>query len=360
MTDLIETARKFSLSGTPIKAERHGAGHINDTYKVSTDSGERYILQRINDNVFRDVDGLMENVKNVTSFILSRLRGTEDENYALRLMPALDGGSYVSEEDGCYRVYNFIDKGVSLQSAPTIREFELSALAFGRFQKLLDGYPASELNVTIPDFHNTRARFENLKASIKRDASGRAEGVKKEIEFYLGLERLCDRASDMLNSGELPLRVTHNDTKLNNVLIDVENDCAVTVIDVDTVMPGSVIYDFGDSIRFGASTAAEDERNLEKVGFSMDHFEAYSRGFIASCDTLSRSEIENLAYGAVLMTYETGMRFLTDHLDGDVYFKTSRPDHNLDRARTQMKLVVEMERRLPEMRAIIEKYAKIK
>jgi Ser/Thr protein kinase RdoA (MazF antagonist) len=236
-------------------------------------------------------------------------------------------------------------------------DFYQSAVAFGHFQGMLADYPAATLHETIPDFHNTPDRFEKFKKALREDVCGRAAEVAPEIQFVLDRESLCHELYDMLQQGRLPLRVTHNDTKLNNIMIDDATGKAICVIDLDTVMPGLSAYDFGDSIRFGASTGAEDERDLSKISCSLHLYELYVKGFIEGCEgALTETELDVLPMGAILMTFECGMRFLTDHLEGDHYFKIHRENHNLDRARTQFKLVKDMEDKLPQMKAIVEKY----
>lgn len=355
MNVLNEIASRFCIKGTAVSAERYGMGHINDTYLVKTDADARYIMQRINHNVFKDVPSLMENIVGVTEYIASAVKGTEAQENCLRVIRTAESGAGFIECCGnFYRMYNFIEDGISIESKPSLRQFELSGIGFGRFQKLLDGYPAEKLHETITDFHNTLWRYGNFMAAVEKDRVGRAAHVAAEIEFYKSRLGYCGVVLDKIKSGDIPLRVTHNDTKLNNVLIDTEADRVSAVIDLDTVMPGSILYDFGDSIRFGASTAAEDEKDLDKVNFSLTHFEAYAKGFIGEVgERLTEAEIELMPFGAILMTYECGMRFLTDHLDGDNYFRIHREGHNLDRARTQMKLVLDMEGSLPTMKSIV-------
>ena len=336
---------------------RYGCGHINDTYLVENKGGPRYILQRINHNVFKDVNGLMENIVRVTGHIYERLkRDGGDVEHALRVIKTKNGKDFFQdEESNYYRLYNFIEGAVSIERRATPEEFRLSAEGFGRFQKMLDGFNADKLHETIKDFHNTRVRYDNFLKAIEENRAGRRESVAEEIRFFVERKEYCGKIVDMLGNGEMPIRVTHNDTKLNNVLINIEEMKASTVIDLDTVMPGSIVYDFGDSIRSGANTGAEDEKELEKVSFSLELFESYVKGFLKEVgERLTESEKENLAFGAILMTYECGMRFLTDHLNGDLYFKIHRENHNLDRAKTQMKMVTEMEGLLGRMKEIVK------
>lgn len=314
-------------------------------------------MQRINHNVFKDVNGLMENIVRVTGHIYERLkRDGGDVEHALRVIKTRDGKDFFQdEESNYYRLYNFIEGAVSIERRATPEEFRLSAEGFGRFQKMLDGFNADKLHETIKDFHNTRVRYANFLKAIEENRAGRRESVAEEIRFFVERKEYCGKIVDMLGNGEMPIRVTHNDTKLNNVLINIEEMKASTVIDLDTVMPGSIVYDFGDSIRSGANTGAEDEKELEKVSFSLELFESYVKGFLKEVgERLTESEKENLAFGAILMTYECGMRFLTDHLNGDLYFKIHRENHNLDRAKTQMKMVTEMEGLLGRMKEIVK------
>lgn len=283
----------------------------------------------------------------------------------MRLPPRLscvraEGEPYYRAPDGgCFRAYRFVENTVSLQSAENPAQFGSLAAAFGKFQNQLADFDASLLAETIPDFHNTVKRFENFASSVKADRAHRRTAAEKEIEFAMSREADAGVLVGMLAKGELPLRVTHNDTKLNNVLFDAVTGEAVCVIDLDTVMPGLVHYDFGDSIRFGASTAAEDEKDLDRVSMSLELFEAYTRGFIASCGgKLTEAETEYLPFSAKLLTYECGIRFLSDYLDGDTYFRIHYPEQNLDRCRTQLKLVADMEKKMPEMKSITEKIVK--
>jgi thiamine kinase-like enzyme len=251
-------------------------------------------------------------------------------------------------------MYVFIDDATSHQIVSDPSQFYESAVAFGAFQNYLSDFDASLLHETILDFHNTVKRFENFKAGLAADKAGRAASVRREIDFVLAREKYCDKIVNLLKSGEMPLRVTHNDTKLNNVMLDNATGKALAVIDLDTVMPGSSCYDFGDSIRFGCNSSAEDEKDLSKTNFRLDLFELYSSGYLKTLKNITQIERKNLAFSAILMTYECGMRFLTDHLDGDIYFRTKRENHNLDRARTQFKLVYEMEKVFEKMEKAIE------
>ncbi len=349
---MIEAVHAFALAGNPVSCEPYGHGHINGTYLVITDQSQKYILQRVNHNIFRDVPALMRNIALVTQHLA---QADPTPRHVLELVHTTDGQPFHLDGDGAYwRVYTFIADSLCLQQAESSADFYQSAVAFGRFQNLLADFPAETLSETIPRFHDTPHRFVQLRQAIDADTAGRVQSAQPEIDFYLAREAESAYMTDMLSRGELPLRVTHNDTKLNNVMLDAKMRTALCVIDLDTVMPGLAGNDFGDSIRFGASTAAEDEMDLDKVQLSLPLYRAYTEGFLSECGSrLTASEIQTLPWGAKLMTLECGTRFLADFLNGDVYYHTSRERHNLDRARTQIKLVAEMERHWQEMHAII-------
>ncbi len=332
----------FKIKAPAKDVYRYGNGHINETYKVDCANGSEYILQKINKKVFTRPDLLMENIVAVCKHVASK---SKDPRNAMTVIEANDGKNYFVDADGEYwRVYDFITGSVCLEKVEEVSDFYQSAYGFGCFQRMLADFDASTLHETIKDFHNTPKRFERFKQVLKEDKFDRAKNVQKEIEFALAHEKDASHALDKLNSGEIPLRVTHNDTKLNNVLLDEKTHEALCVIDLDTVMPGLSINDFGDSIRFGASSAAEDEPDLDKVYFVPELYETYAKGFLAACGSaLTEEEINLLPWGAKLMTLECGVRFLTDYLEGDVYFRTHSPDHNLLRTRTQFKLVSDME-----------------
>lgn len=352
-----EIAARFAVNGRVAYCERYGNGHINETYLVETDGGARYILQKINDTVFRNVPALMENVSAVTRYLRAH---ADDPRRAMHLVQTTEGADYLRDEaGGWWRMYDFIENSICLQAAETDEDFYQSAVAFGEFQRELSEFPAHTLHETIAKFHDTRNRYVQFREALNADPLGRAASVQTEIEFALAREKNAGELMRLLEAGELPLRVTHNDTKLNNVLLDRETRKPLCVIDLDTVMPGLAAFDFGDSIRFGASTAAEDETDLGKVEMSLELFETYARGFLEACGSaLSPLEKATLPLGAKLMTLECGVRFLTDYLSGDTYFRIHRPNHNIDRCRTQFKLVSDMEKKQNEMRAVIEKLSK--
>lgn len=353
----------FAIDGEFVSCEPYGSGLINRTYVAVYNEGGRrvrYIVQRINTNLFKNVDGLMNNIKLVTEFNRAEImkRGGDPDRESLTLVPTKSGGTYFRTEEGdCYRVYVFIENAKGYDVVEKPEHFYESAVAFGKFAMLLDRFDSSKLFEVLPDFHNTVKRFDNFRRSLEADKFNRAKDVKKEIEFALNREKITHTIVDLLASGKMPSRVTHNDTKLNNVLIDTRTDKAVSVIDLDTMMPGSICYDFGDSIRFGCNPCLEDTPETEKVIFNMPLFETYTKGYLSVFgDTITDIERKNLPMGAILMTYECGIRFLTDYLDGDVYFRKTREGQNIDRTRTQFKLVSDMEKRYDEMLSAVEKY----
>ena len=342
---------QFQLDAQTVSCDRYGCGHINETYLVVTASGHRYILQKINHRVFRDVAGLMENVAAVTEY----LRGqASDPRAVMRLVKTSENAAYLEYEGEFWRVYDFVEDSICLQQAETPEDFYESAVAFGSFQQQLKDFPAATLHETIPNFHNTADRYRIFKEAVAADKAGRVKDVQAEIDFALAREAEAGTLVRLLAEGKLPLRVTHNDTKLNNVMLDAQTRKALCVIDLDTVMPGLSLYDFGDSIRFGAASAEEDEQDLSKVEMRLDLFETYTKGFLGACPGLTELERELLPLGAKLMTLECGVRFLTDYLDGDHYFAIHRPGQNLDRARTQFKLVADMEAKWSQMHNIVQ------
>lgn len=357
---LAEILSHFQLHGDLIDIAPHDAGHINDTYvsRLQTRKGlVRYIHQRVNHHVFQAPEKLMENIARVTSHARQQIiaAGGDPQRETLTLVPTMDDRSfYQSPEGEFWRTYEFIDKAHTYETPQNFRQVYHVAYAFGRFKKLLSSLPGERLHETIPNFHHTPLRFAAFLRALDADIKNRAKSVKPEIDFVL--TRAADTAVivNLMAQGQVPERVTHNDTKLNNVLIDDETGAGICVIDLDTVMPGSLLYDFGDSVRIGASTAAEDERDLSKVDLGMEMFESLARGYLeATRGFLTKTEKEYLAFSAKLLTLECGIRFLTDYLEGDVYFKIHRPEHNLDRCRTQFTMVARMEQAMEQMNAII-------
>ena len=347
---LLDVLRGFQLDAEPVSCAPYGCGHINATYLAVTASGRRYILQKINHHTFRDVAGLMENITAVTEFLRTK---TDDPRSVLTLVRTHEGASYLHAQEGYWRVYNFVEDTLCLQLPETDEDFYQSAVGFGTFQQLLTDFPAVKLHETIPNFHNTPDRYRALLETLERDPMHRAVQVQPEIEFALARQAEMSAIQNALASGKLPLRVTHNDTKLNNVLLDAKTRKALCVIDLDTVMPGSSLYDFGDSIRFGAATAAEDEKDLSKMEMNLERFRVFPRGYVRACPGLTATERELLPMGAKTMTMECGVRFLTDYLDGDHYFAVHRDGQNLDRARTQFKLAADMEKKWSDMQKIV-------
>ena len=348
--------KAFSLDSAPVSCEKYGFGHINVTYLVVTESGRRYILQKINNNIFKDVPGLMGNIAAVTKYLRTLI---DDPRGVLTLVPTVNGTDYLEFEDGSFwRVYDFVEQSICLQAPESPADFYESAVAFGTFQQQLKDFPAATLCEVIPNFHNTADRYRIFRKALAADICGRAASVKDEIEFALAREEEAGTLVNMLAEGKLPLRVTHNDTKLNNVMLDEATRKPLCVIDLDTTMPGLSLYDYGDSIRFGAATAAEDEKDLSKVQMDITLFETYTKGFLSACPGLTENERDMLPMGAKLMTLECGVRFLTDYLSGDTYFRTHYEGQNLDRCRTQFKLVADMEGKWAEMKRIVAQCSK--
>ena len=364
MYDFNSIIKNFKIDGNLVSCERYGEGHINETYLVVMEKDgvkTDYILQKINNKIFKNVDGLMRNIESVTEFARSKIieRGGNPDRESLSLIYTVDGKSYYfdKQSQGYFRVYKFITDAVAYQVVEKPEHFYQSAVAFGNFANLLSEFDASGLFEVIPNFHNTKKRFENFTASLNLDKLNRAKDVQDEIKFVIDRKDYCGKIVDLLEGGKMPIKVTHNDTKLNNVMLDTTTGNPVAVIDLDTIMPGSICYDFGDSIRFGCNPVAEDEKDLSKVNFDINLFEQYVKGYLyALGDSITEIEKQNLVMGAILMTYECGMRFLSDYLDGDIYFHTKRDGQNLDRARTQFKLVSDMENLYDKLQDIVNKY----
>ena len=345
----------FPTDGAAVSCERYGCGHINETYLAVTERGHRYILQKINDHVFPDVPALMENIASVTSFLKKQ---ATDERSVLTLLPTLTGGTCHREPDGgWWRLYEFVEDSICLQAPETPADFYESAVAFGSFQQQLASFPAGSLHETIRNFHNTSDRMRIFRETLGRDPLGRAAAVQKEIDFVLAREEEAGALIRAQKAGELPLRVTHNDTKLNNVLLDDATGEGICVIDLDTVMPGLALYDFGDMVRTATNSAPEDEPDVTKVHMRMPMFEALVRGYLASAGGfLNATEKELLPFSGKLLTFECAIRFLTDYLQGDVYFKTRRPGQNLDRCRSHFKLVESIEEQHEAMLEVVRRW----
>lgn len=359
-----EVILHFHTQGVLKSSDSYGNGHINDTfmlvYELEDGSIKRVILQRMNHEIFKKPVELMENILGVTSYLRKKIleNGGDPERETLNVIMTQEGKPYYKDTDGNYwRAYKFIENAVSYDCVEKPEDFYESAVAFGHFQRLLSQYPAKELHETIEGFHDTKMRYENFIKAVKEDKLKRAAQVQKEIDFIIERKADTEVLGKMQAENELPLCVTHNDTKLNNIMLDKESGKAICVIDLDTVMPGLAVNDFGDSIRFGASTAKEDEQDLSKVSLDLNLYELYTKGFIEGCaGSLTQNELDMLPMGAKVMTLECGMRFLTDYLEGDIYFKIHRENHNLDRCRTQLKLVEDMEHKWEELKNITKKY----
>ena len=335
-----------------------GNGHINDTYLV--ESTPNYVLQRISKQVFPEPDKVMENIALVLKHVKKKVveNGGDLARETMELIYARDGKPYYMDEDGDYfRLYTYLDNTYACDQAETPEIFAESAHAFGKFQKMLADFPAEQLYEVIPKFHDTANRLLQFEQALAKDSVGRAASVQEEIHFVKSHAHLVTLITDSLADGSVPLRVTHNDTKLNNVLFDCETNKAICVVDLDTVMPGSLLYDYGDALRFGASTGPEDETDLSKIEFDLDYFRAFTKAYLEELGcVLTPRERELLPMSALLLTLECGMRFLADYLNGDVYFRTHYDQHNLDRARTQFKLVSDMEKKMKQMEAIVAEY----
>ena len=358
-----QAKEEFAFTGEYVEGGPYGDGHINDTFALVYNVGgsrRRYILQRMNKHVFPDIPMLMHNIGIVTEYLAEQIkkRGGDPLRETLTLVRTHDGKSFYASPDGeFWRAFVFIENTIVYQLAESADVFEDTGRAFGVFIAGLDGFDASRLGEVIPKFHNTEDRYGKFEAAVAADKKGRAASVADEIAFVRARKNYCDKVTSRLADGSIPLRVTHNDTKLNNILVDADTKKAICVIDLDTIMPGSLLYDFGDAVRFGCSTAMEDEQDLSKVNFDIGLYEAFTKGFLYGIgDRITPEETDMLAFGSILMTFECGMRFLTDYLEGDVYFKTKYDTHNLVRSRTQFKLVSCMENVLDEMNGIAARY----
>ena len=348
---------RFAFGGAVADLKVCGNGHINSTYIVTAESGKRYILQILNTAIFKDPVGVMNNIVAVTDHIRKGLAeaGEDTERGTMRVVLNKDGANgYTDEEGRFWRAYDFVEGTVCRLTVDSPETFARVGEAFGDFQRRLSDFDASKLIESIPNFHNTKKRYADFLAAVERDTAGRADSVRDDIRFITDRADKCALIVDALESGDLPLRVTHNDTKLSNILLDETTEEAVCIIDLDTVMPGSSLYDFGDSIRTGAASAAEDEPDLDQVHFLPEMFKAYAKGFIKGTGgALTETELTMLPDGGYTITLEQAIRFLADYLDGDTYYHTDYPDHNLVRARTQLKLVAETEVYMDELRTFV-------
>ena len=362
-SELVSIVSNFKIIGTPAEFQPINTGHINSTYLTICENGDEkvlYTLQKINKYVFKQPELVMENICAVTEFLREKViaAGGDPSREVLNFVPALDGKFYFLDADGEYwRLYFFVDNASTYNTVENPIHLKNAGYAFGRFQTQLADFPIETLHDTIPNFHNTRKRFDDFFAGVEADVCGRVKNALPEIEILKKFRHLSSFLLEKQEAGILPTRVTHNDTKYNNILIDNATDNALCVIDLDTVMPGLAAYDFGDAIRFAANTAAEDETDLSKVKLDLGLYESFTSGFVSACaGFLDDEEIKLLPYGALLMTLEVGSRFLLDYLDGDKYFRIHRPEHNLERARTQLTLALDMERHFDEMNEIVRKY----
>lgn len=361
---LAEVVSQFDISGNLEEIVPYGTGHINDTYasKIKTGNGIiRFIHQRMNHTIFKEPERLMRNIERVTAHLREKVlsAGGNPQRNVLTIVPTTSGQSFIHDNRGNYwRTYVFIEGARTYDIIENLDHITNASRAFGEFQKHLADLPGKRLHETIPDFHDTKKRFDTFIRTLEKDPVNRAADVRSEIDFATNRQKDTEIIVNLMNTEKIPERITHNDTKFNNIMIDDQTGKGVCVIDLDTVMPGSVLYDFGDSVRIGASTAAEDERDLSKVSISLDMFDRLARGYLESAGAfLAPEEIRHLAFSAKLLTLECGIRFLTDHLDGDNYFKVHRENHNLDRCRTQFKMVADMEKKMEEMMRIIETYS---
>jgi len=352
----------FKINGNPVRIEPFGSGHINDTYRVQTDAGSQdYLLQRINNHVFKNVDQLMQNIQRVTEHLWNKavqMNVAEPHKAVLKLIPTEDDQLFYKDEDEKYwRVFHLIDQTKSYDIVENAQQAAEGGRAFGRFQAMLSDMDSSLIHESIPNFCHIGSRLTNFHKAINADVAKRKEKVKKEIDFILARENRMNTILDMASRGEISIRITHNDTKFNNVLLD-EKDRAQCVIDLDTVMPGYVAYDFGDAIRTIINKAAEDEADLTKIVLNIPLFEAYTKGYFEEAsEFLTEKEVESLIEGVLLFPYMQAVRFLTDYLEGDTYYKIHHPEHNLQRTRAQIKLVEEIEEHVDELKSIIEKIA---
>lgn len=360
MEQALNAVKNFDIRGKIRDCIPYGNGHINDTFLIIADSlnGKelKYILQAVNNNVFKNPEKVMKNIEKVTKFLHSKVASDRE---VLSLVRTFNGSTYYIDKDGyCWRMYDYVTDSVCIDR-PNLEEFYQCAISFGKFQHYLSDFPADTLYETIPDFHNTPKRYDNFLKALEEDKLGRAETIKEEIEFVKSRKDFYGVLIESNKQGLLPLRVSHNDTKSNNVMLDDATHKALCVIDLDTIMPGFSVTDFGDAIRFGASTADEDEKDLSLVKLDLEKFEIYAKGFLEGCGgSLPDSEIMLLPEGAKMMMLELGMRFLTDYLEGDTYFKTNYPEHNLDRCRTQFKLAEETEANWDTLKSIVKQFCK--
>lgn len=354
-----EVAKQFKTKGKEITyLDRYGEGHINTTYLLVLDNEYKYILQKINNYVFPPVKELMENIASVLEYLKVNTKLSDPDRQIMHIIKTLDGGDfyYDEKEDAYYRVYDFVQGSIVMQKAENAEMYKESGIGFGKFACDLSGFNANELYEVIPDFHNTKQRLKHFKAAVSLDFAHRAKNCQTEIDKYLMKSDYASMIVDCIDDGSIPLRVTHNDTKINNILLDEKTKKALCVIDLDTIMPGSLLYDFGDSIRSGCNNGGEAEKDLSKVTFNLEYFQAFAEGYLSQAGKmLTPKEKELLPYSPLILTYECGMRFLDDYLDGDKYFRVTYEEHNLVRSRAQFKLFEDMEAHLSVMKEIVKK-----
>lgn len=360
--DLKKIAEKFCICGNITKIEQINRGYINRTYKVETLSVNghvhQYILQRINANVFPDIDALMSNFQITTEHISATLHlpGQHKRGVVQTIRTTKDGSLYLKDETGAWRIMTYFDNVYSLDIPDDPKVFYYAGVSFGRFIKAMSSVDSSKIKEVIPNFHNTKSRYKDLEDAIAKDPVGRVGEVEEEIAFVRAHKDLFGKISDALESGVIPTRICHNDCNLNNILFDTETHLPVVIIDLDTVMPSSPLYDYGDSVRIGANTAKDDEKDLSKVSCDLHLYEMYARGYLEACgDILTKDELMLLPYASLIITSEDGIRFLMDHVNGDTYYHIDYQGQNLDRCRTQLKLLSDMESKLPEIKKILQK-----
>ncbi len=361
--DLLQNVvNKFLIQGEVTSIVRISKGYINSTYKVETLSKNnhvhKYLLQRVNTNVFKNVDALMSNFYLTTEHLSGHLQmpGKNKRGVVQMVRPTKYGRLYFEDDTGFWRLLTFFDDVYSLDIPNTPDEFYYAGVSFGMFIKAMSSFDISQIKETIPNFHNTKIRYLKLETAISNNFQNKVQSVTEEITFVRNHIQLYSKISDALESGKIPTRICHNDCNLNNILFDEKTNLPVAIIDLDTVMPSSPLYDFGDSMRIGTNTAKDDEKDLSKVSCDLRLYEAYARGYLESCgDILTKEELELLPYAALIITAEDGIRFLTDHINGDTYYRIDYPGQNLDRAHTQLKLLDDMEKKLPEIRGILQK-----
>lgn len=348
--DISTILSQFPFEGKAVDIQAINEGLINTTL-VADFGNKKYVIQKINTNVFKDPDNLMNNIVSVTEYLRKAIESNGDnaERQTLRFLKTVDGKPYYTDENGdCWRSYVYLDNSYTISSGCSLDEIYEAARAFGNFQYLLEDFPGNELFETIPNFHHTPTRYDNLMKAVEENKAGRLDEVQEEIKFFTDRKGNISVVTDLLEKGEIPVRVTHNDTKINNVLFDSNTKKAICVIDLDTIMPGSSLYDFGDGIRTSATLGAEDD--IDKIGLDVEAFEAYVKGYLDGTNgKLCEKEVELLPFSVILLTQEVAMRFLTDYLDGDIYFKTSCDKHNLIRTRAQIKLIKDIEAKMPQL-----------